>query len=157
MSVWKVYHWRSPHSSGVYVWYGLFDFGPPFVKRFALCYRTVVLSCLVRLSVTLVYCGQTVGWITMKRGTKVGLCRSHTVLDGDPAPPKTGRSSPNKGHIPQFSAHVRCGQTAVWIKMPLGSEVGLGPGHIVLDEDPAPPKKGAQHPILSPCILWPNG
>jgi len=29
---------------------------------------------------------------------------------------------------------------AGWIKMPLGIEVGLGPGHIVLDGDPAPPK-----------------
>jgi len=39
-----------------------FIFGRPFVKRFALCYRTVVLSvCLSALSVTLVYCGQTVG------------------------------------------------------------------------------------------------
>jgi len=26
--------------------------------------------------------------------------------------------------------------------MPLGTEVGLGPGHIVLDGNPAPPKKG---------------
>ena len=26
-----------------------------------------------------------------------------------------------------------CGQTVGWIKMPLGKEVGLGPGHIVLD------------------------
>jgi len=34
---------------------------------------------------------------------------------------------------------------AGWIKMPLGTEVGLGPGHIVLDGDPAPPpEKGAQ-------------
>jgi len=45
-----------------------------------------------------------------------------------------------------------------WIKMPLGRKVGLGPGHIVLDEDPAPPpKKGAQPPIFGPCLLWPNG
>ena len=28
--------------------------------------------------------------------------------------------------------------------MPLGTEVGLGPGHIVLDGDPAPLPKGAQ-------------
>jgi len=41
--------------------------------------------------------------------------------------------------VPQFSAHVCYGQTAGWIKMPLGGEVGLGPGHIVLDGDPAPP------------------
>jgi len=45
-----------------------------------------------------------------------------------------------------------------WIKMPLGMELGLGPGHIVLDGDPAPlPKKGAQPPIFDPCLLWPNG
>jgi len=33
---------------------------------------------------------------------------------------------------------------AGWIKMPLGMEVGLGPGDCVLDGDPAPPpqKKG---------------
>ena len=39
-------------------------FARPFVKRFALCYRTVVLSLCLScpfLSVTLVYCGQTVG------------------------------------------------------------------------------------------------
>jgi len=28
---------------------------------------------------------------------------------------------------------------AKWIKMPLGTEVGLGPDDIVLDGDPAPP------------------
>jgi len=34
--------------------------------------------------------------------------------------------------------------------MPLGMEVGLGPGHIVLGEDPAPPpEKGAQQPHVS--------
>jgi len=31
---------------------------------------------------------------------------------------------------------------AGWIKMPLGTEVDLGPGDIVLDGNPAPPKKG---------------
>ena len=45
----------------------------------------------------------------------------------DPAPP------------PQFSAHVYCGQTAGWIKMALGTEVGSGPGPIVLNGDPAVP------------------
>jgi len=32
---------------------------------------------------------------------------------------------------------VYCGQTVGWIKIPLGMEVGLGPGHIVLDGDTA--------------------
>ena len=87
-------------------------FGWLFVKRFALWYRTVVLSflsvclsvCLSLLCFTLVYCSQMVGWIKMK----------------------------------------------------LGMEVGLSPGHIVLDGDPALPK-GAQPPIFGPCLLWPNG
>jgi len=37
-------------------------------------------------------------------------------------------------------------------------DVGLGPGHIVLDGDPAPPKKqeGTAPPILANA-LWPNG
>ena len=38
---------------------------------------------------------------------------------------------------------VYCGQTVGQIKMKLGVQVALGPGHIVLDGDPAPhPKKG---------------
>ena len=47
---------------------------------------------------------------------------------------------------------------AGWVKMPLGVEVGLGPGDFLLDWDPAPPRKnGAQPPIFGPCLLWPNG
>jgi len=42
--------------------------------------------------------------------------------------------------------------------MPLGMKIGLGPGHIVLDKDPAPhPRKGAQPPIFGPRLLWTNG
>jgi len=37
---------------------------------------------------------------------------------------------------------------AGWIKMPLGMEVVLGPGHIVVDGDSAPPpQKGTEPPI----------
>ena len=35
------------------------------------------------------------------------------------------------------------------MKMPLGTEVGLDPGDIVLDGDPTPPRKGAQQPHFS--------
>jgi len=34
---------------------------------------------------------------------------------------------------PKYSAHIYCGQTARWINMVLGTEVGLGPGEFVLD------------------------
>ena len=66
--------------------------GRPFVKRFVLCYWTVV--CLSVLSVTLVYCGQTVGWINMRLGMEVGLRPGHIVLDGDLAPQR-GTTAPN--------------------------------------------------------------
>jgi len=39
------------------------------------------------LSVALVYCSQTVGWIKMPLDTEVGLGSGDIVLDGDPAPP----------------------------------------------------------------------
>jgi len=104
--------------------------------------------------VTLVYCGQTVGWIKMKLCLQVGLGPGHVVLDEDPAaPPPKGHSSP-----PQFSTHICCGLMAGWIKMPLGREVGIGPSDIVLDQDPAPPSKREHRPpIFSPFLLWPSG
>jgi len=43
--------------------------------------------------------------------------------------------------------------------MPLRMEVGLGPGDIVLDGSPAPPKGGTTAPptLFDPCLLWPYG
>jgi len=54
---------------------------------------------------------------------------------------------------------VYCGQTIGWIKMPLGMEVGLGSGDIVLDGPSSPMERGtaAPPPLLGPCLLWPNG
>jgi len=91
----------------------------------------------------------------MKLGRQVGLGPGHIVLDGDPA------FAPPKGHSPppQFSAHicwahVYCGQTAAWIKMPIGMEVGFGPGDFVLDGTPLPlPKKGTEPPNFRPVFI----
>jgi len=53
---------------------------------------------------------------------------------------------------------VYCGQAAGWIKMPLGTEVNLGAGDVVLDGVAAPlPLKGHSPPVFSSCLLWPNG
>jgi len=92
----------------------------------------------------------------MPLGMEVGLGQGDFVLDGDPAP------LPQKvGGAPNFSVHVYCGQTAGWIKMVLGTEVGLSPGDlVVLDGDPAPlhKKRGrAPSPNFDPFLLWPNG
>ena len=98
-------------------------FGRLFVKRLALCYQTMVLSCL---SATLVYCGQMVGWIKMKLGMKVGRPwhRPHCGRWGPsyPLPPK--RAQP-----PHFSTHVCCGQTVAhlsyWWALVFETEFGL--------------------------------
>jgi len=47
----------------------------------------------------------------------------------------------NAHSSPHFSAHVYRGQTAGCIRIPLGTEIGLGPGDVVLDGDPVPPRK----------------
>ena len=63
---------------------------------------------------------------------ELGLSPGDFGLDGDPV------HLPNNRRSPQFSAQVYCGQTAAWIKMPLGTEVGVGLRDIVLDGDSAP-------------------
>jgi len=78
-----------------------------YKSRFA---ATAPLSCLPVLSVTLVTakrsngCGQTVGWIKMPLGTKVGLGSGDTVLDGDPAH-HTERATAAEQPPPHFSPH----------------------------------------------------
>jgi len=42
--------------------------------------------------------------------------------------------------------------------MPLGMELGLGPGDILLDGDPVHlMQRGIAAPTFAPCLLWPNG
>jgi len=41
------------------------------------------------------------------------------------------------------------------MKTPLGTEVDLGAGHIVLDGFPALCERGTARPLLGPCLLWP--
>jgi len=118
-------------------------FGRPFVKWFALRYRTVVLSCPVCLSVTLVYCGQTVGRIKMKLGMQVGLGSRHIVLDGDTAPLA-------KGAPPIFGPYLLrpngcMDQDATWYggrSRPRRLCVRRGP-----------PKRGRSPQICGPCLL----
>jgi len=75
---------------------------------------------------------------------------------------------------------VYCGQTIGQIKMKLGMQVGLSPGHTVLDGDTAVPTemgtaaphiqnlwaqalpasfllRPSVHIMRGPCLLWPNG
>jgi len=101
------------------------------VKRFALCCRTVVcLSvCLSCLSVTLV----TTQRLCLVLSTNLALYKSLSVL--------------------YCIVFVYCGQTVGWIKMSFNTEVGLGPGHIVLDGDPASHGKGHSNPTFQPMSI----
>jgi len=76
------------------------------------------------------------GWVDQDETWHGGRLRPRPyLLDGDPAP------LPKRGQLPIF------GPCLLWpngwmIKIPLSTEVDLGPGDIVLDRESAPPKKG---------------
>jgi len=155
----------------------LYVFGRPFVKRFALCYRTVVLS--VCLSVTLVYCGQTVRRIKMKLGMQVGFGPGHIVLDGGPSSPSPKGHSPPifgtyllrpNGCIDQdvtwYGARPRpnFGPFLLWPNGGMHQDAiwyGCRPqprGLCVRWRlSPAPQKGDGAPQIFGPCLLWPNG
>ena len=95
----------------------------------------------------------------MPLGTEVGHGTGHIMLllDRDPAPPYIrGTASFFAVYGRRLTmADVHFGQTAQWIRMPLGTEAGLGSGNIVLDEDPARSNgKGHSSPrFLGPCLF----
>jgi len=64
---------------------------------------------------------------------------------------------PKRGTALQFSVHVYCGKTAGWMKTPLGTEVDLGPGHIVLEGDPAASRNGHSSPLFSAHVYCGHG
>jgi len=59
------------------------------------CLSVCLSVCLSCLSVTLLYCGQTVGRINMKLGMQVSLGPGHIVLDRDPCPASQTGTAPN--------------------------------------------------------------
>ena len=62
-----------------------------------------------------------------------------------------GPSYPQKKGTPipaQFLANMYCVQMAGWTKIPLGKEVDLGTGHIVLDVVTADRERGTAAPPL---------
>jgi len=61
---------------------------------------------------------------------ELGLGQAIVLVD-DPAPP-------TRGTAPIFGPYLLW-PNGWWIKMSLGREVGLDPGDIVLDGEPAPP------------------
>jgi len=128
-----------------------FSFWVTICKVFHLMLSDRCPVCLCVLSVTLVYCGQMVGWIKMKLGVEVGLSPGHIVLDGDPAPPK-GAQPPIFGPY-LLRPNGWMDQDATWYEgrpqpWPHWVRWGLVPR----------PKRGhSPPPIFIPYLLWPNG
>ena len=97
------------------------------------------------LSVTLVHCGQTVGWIEMKLGVEVGLGPSHIVLDGDPS------LLPKRGTAPNF------GPCLLWPKGWMDQDATCQGGmprprpHCIRWWPSSPFRKRAKH--LSICLI----
>ena len=98
------------------------------------------------------------------------ICVALCVCNSSPVPPYFWATVSKTVHRLRPMLSDRClsclyvgltlvcyGQTVGRIIMKLGVEVGLGPGRIVLDGDPASSKKGTQPPIFGPCLLRPNG
>ena len=142
-----------PCSLFVLVW-TLSVFGRPFVKRFALCYQTVVClpMCLSVLSVCDIGELWPNGWMDQDETWRADRPQpSPHCVRWKPSSP-----FPKRRRSPQFLAHGSCGQTAAiaaCIKMELGMEVSLGPVRIALDGDTAHlPQKGGRAPQFSAHI-----
>jgi len=64
-----------------------------------------------------------------------------------------GSQLPLKGEQPPVFGPCLLWPMAGMMKTPLGTEVDLGPGHIVLNEDSAPPRKGTAAPSFRPMSI----
>ena len=107
--------------------------------------------CLSVLSVTLVYCGKTVGWIKMLLGMKVGLGPCHITLDGDPASSHSKREGAQQH--PHFSARVLwpnswMDQDVTWC----GGRPQSRPHCVRWGPSSPSPERGR----AAPRLLWPN-
>ena len=81
----------------------------------------------------------------MPLGTDVGLRLRNIVFDVDPAiPRKKGTSTPPNFGPCLLWPNGWMDEDAAWY----GTEVDIGPGHIVLDGVPAPAKGAQQPPLL---------
>ena len=84
------------------------------------------------------------GSIKMPSGTEVGLDTGDIVLDGDPAPPtERGTVVPLLSRFTSLRPYKPRPMSkrldTSGFRMPLGTEVCLGPGDFVFDGDPATP------------------
>jgi len=96
-------------------------------------------------------------------GKRLGGSRCHLVWRQAPRQHcvRWGPSDPQKRRQPPIFSPCLLWQNGWCIRIPLGTEVGLSPGDIVIDGAQLLPRlKGHSPPPNfgpSPCPLWPNG
>ena len=124
--------------------------GRPFVKRFALCYQTVVYPVCPVCDVGVLWPN---GWMDQDETWHAGRPRPwpHCFRWGPSSPSPKGAQPPSNFQPISVVAKWLDG-----LKMSLGREVGLGPSNIVLDGDTAPLPKRGRAPNCEPYLLWPN-
>ena len=131
-------------------------FGRPFVKRFALCYRTVVCPVCLSCPVCNVGVSWPNVWSDQDETWHAGRPRpwQHCVRWGPRmSPPKATNSPPPIFGPYMLSPNGSMDQDATWYEdrpRPKRHCVRLGPSSPF-------PQMGTSHPILGPCLLWPNG
>ena len=95
------------------------------------------------------------GWMDQGETWHGGRPRlwSHCVRWGPSHPPQKGAQQP-----PNFGPYIYSGQTAGWIKMPLGTKVSLDQSHVHCARwGPSSHQTGNSPTIFGPCLLWLNG
>ena len=108
--------------------------------------------CAVCLSVTFVYCGQTVAWIKMKLGIDVGLGPTTLSQIGTQLPLPRGTAPNFRPDGPKIGGKRWLDQDAIWYGCTLRPRQ-----HCVTWGPSSPFPKGVQPPIFGLCLLWPNG
>ena len=119
---------------------------PPLATPLALCYRTVVCPVLCVCELGVLWPNSWMDQDETWHADRPPLPWPQCVRWGPTSPPQRGTA------LPQFSAHICCGKMAGWIKVPLGMEVGFGPGDCVR-WGPSSPKKGHSHPHFRPMSI----
>jgi len=126
-------------------------FERPFVKRFALCYRTMVWPVLSVLSVCDVGLLWPNSWMDQDATWYGGRPRSRPCVRWGPSSPSKRGTAPHPIYSPCLLwPNGWMDQDATWYRG------GLGPGDIVSDGVPAPQKRGTAAPTFWSMSIMAN-
>ena len=126
-------------------------FGRPFVERFALCYRTVVLSVCAVCNVGVLWPN---GWMDQYETWHAGRPRPwpYCVRWGRSSPPPKGGEAPNIRPISVVAKWLHGSRSHL-----LGRSASAKRHCIRWGPSSPSPKRERSPPVFGTCLLWPNG